>query len=296
MRKLTSPHRQNRDEKRQHQRKKRSDSGTLRMNDRDKSILPWIGQQYAVRLDHVQFLLGRLPGRGAQYTDWISEGAARDVVKRWLRAGWIEQTKIHLKEPFWIYLSRFGLKIAGLPYKPYALRQDTETKQLRHLHALNEIRLEIEDSMPGTTWISERHLRLGLMREKGTHFHHLPDGEIHDTDGDIIAVEAELHAKTTFALEEILLKLIKGETYSQMQQIYGHHIARQMCHSYHSKYTEIWYFATEEAANKVRRVRRSLLQQGLLSFDEAKEIHVYSYPLIPPVEDEREDEQSLEDV
>jgi hypothetical protein len=151
-------------------------------------------------LDHVQFLLGRLPGRGAQYIDWISEGAARDVVSRWLLAGWIEQTKIHMKAPFWIYLSRFGLKTAELPYKPYALRPDTETQQLEHLHAINEIRLEIEDSMPGTTWISERQLRFGMKREKGMNLPHLPDGEIHDTEGDIMAVEAELHAKTTPSL------------------------------------------------------------------------------------------------
>ncbi len=296
MRKLTTPNSQKRDENMKRQRKTRSDSGTLHMNDRDKSILPWIGQQYAVRLDHVQFLLGRLPGPGAQYIDWISEGAARDVVSRWLLAGWVEKTKIHMKEPFWIYLSRFGLKTAGLPYKPYALRPDTETQQLEHLHAINEIRLEIEDSMPGTTWISERQLRFGMLREKDMNLPHLPDGEIHDTEGDIMAIEAELHAKTTFALEEILLKLVKGEAYTQMRQTYGHHMARQMCHSYHSKYTEIWYFAKAEAANKVRRVRRSLLKQGVLSLDEAKEIRVFSYPLIPPEEDEREDEQSLEDV
>jgi hypothetical protein len=81
-----------------------------------------------------------------------------------------------------------------------------------------------------------------------------------------------------------------------MQQTYGHHMTRQICHSYHSKYTEIWYFAKAEAANKVRRVRRSLLKQGVLSLDEVKEIRVYSYPLIPPEEDERKDEQSIEDV
>ena len=40
-------------------RKPRSDSGP-RLTERDRKALSWIGQQYAVRPDHLQILLARL--------------------------------------------------------------------------------------------------------------------------------------------------------------------------------------------------------------------------------------------
>ena len=37
-------------------RKIRSDAGIVLCNDRDEQALTWIGQQYGVRLDHLQWL------------------------------------------------------------------------------------------------------------------------------------------------------------------------------------------------------------------------------------------------
>jgi hypothetical protein len=67
-------------------RKQRSDAGKTLWTPRDEFALTWIGHQYGIRLDHLQWLLGRSPGQGAANTNWISEGAARDVVTRWQRA------------------------------------------------------------------------------------------------------------------------------------------------------------------------------------------------------------------
>src|SRR2546421_3537124 len=64
-------------------RKTRSDAGTIKFQARDEYALTWIGDQYGIRLDHLQWLLGRDPGPKAAHTNWISESAARDVVKRW---------------------------------------------------------------------------------------------------------------------------------------------------------------------------------------------------------------------
>jgi hypothetical protein len=43
-------------------RKPRCDRGQIQVTERDLWVLRWIGEQYAVRLDHLQELLGRKQG------------------------------------------------------------------------------------------------------------------------------------------------------------------------------------------------------------------------------------------
>ena len=80
-------------------RKRRSDAGITEFNERDEYALIWMGLQYGIRLDQLQWLLGRFPGKGAAHTNWISEGAARDVVTRWRRGKWVQQVPIRALEP-----------------------------------------------------------------------------------------------------------------------------------------------------------------------------------------------------
>jgi hypothetical protein len=87
-------------------RKQRSDAGKTLWTDRDEFALTWIGQQYGIRLDHLQWLLGRYPGRGAKHTNWISEGAARDVVTRWKQSKWVKVERIRAREAFWVWPTR----------------------------------------------------------------------------------------------------------------------------------------------------------------------------------------------
>jgi hypothetical protein len=47
-------------------RKERRDKGKKLIKPRDLVVLLWIAQQYAARLDHVQELLSRMPGRGGR--------------------------------------------------------------------------------------------------------------------------------------------------------------------------------------------------------------------------------------
>ena len=77
-----------------------------RWTDRDSFALPWMGHQYGMCLDQLQWLLGRFPGRGATYTNWISESAARDVVKRWAEEGLVrvERLEVDALRLTWIAL------------------------------------------------------------------------------------------------------------------------------------------------------------------------------------------------
>src|SRR5512140_2923975 len=118
-------------------RRQRHDAGTTKFGSRDQLALTWIGQQYAIRLDQLQRLLGQQPGRGATHPDQISESAARDVVRRWHRAGWIQWKGLRQGEPPWIWPTRRGLQMVGLPYH-YRDIERVGLDDLGHLYAINE--------------------------------------------------------------------------------------------------------------------------------------------------------------
>ena len=62
-------------------RKERSDKGSIKITERDLSVLRFIGEQYAVRADQLARLLKR-PAEGA-----LSESGTRAVFTRWEKAG-----------------------------------------------------------------------------------------------------------------------------------------------------------------------------------------------------------------
>ena len=279
--------------------KKRSDAGQTLWTDRDEFALNWIGQQYGIRLDQLQWLLGRYAGRGAARPDWISEGAARDVVTRWKRAGWVKVKRIRAHEPFWIWPTRLWLRKVGLPYTYRDLEQ-SGLDDLKHLSALNEIRLHLIDDDEGTVWISERELLQGVVRNTGRALLHRPDAEIYWTDGLISAVEAELSTKKPFELAENLMELIRGEEYLRLKIDYGVRSARAMSTRYQSRYSEIWYFAPEKVRKQVRRARTRLVRQGDLSKQEAERLFVRWYPLAymgaETVQEDQEEDLDLADI
>ena len=158
---------------------------------RDAFALPWIGEQYGIRLDHLQWLLGTHPGRGAKHKAWISEGAARDVVTRWENAGWVRVKQRAVHEPFWVWLTKRGLQMVGLTYT-YRDLEETSLKELEHLYAINEVRLHAGDrDARSSRWISERQLLQGMVRVRGKDLIHRPDGVLYEA-GEVIAIEVEL--------------------------------------------------------------------------------------------------------
>jgi len=275
--------------------KRRSDAGSIVFNDRDEFALTWIGHQYGIRLDHVQWLLGRYAGHGAVYTDWISEGAARDVVTRWKNAGWVRVERIRAHESFWVWLTRLGLRKVGLSYTYRDLEQ-TSLDGLKHLYAINEIRLHLVDDDEGTVWVSERQILQGIIRNKGQELLHRPDAEIYLADGEINEVEAELSLKKPFELAENLMELVRGEGYLSLKAEYGWQTARTMSRGDQSQYSEIWYFAPKKVRQQVRRERARLVSQGDLSEQEAKRLFVRWYPLAHTGAESAQEEQEEEET
>ncbi len=273
-------------------RRTRSDAGSILLTERDLFALPWIGYQYGIRLDQLQRLLGQRPGPGAHHRDWISEGAARDVVTRWKRAGWVHLAHIRAKEPFWIFLSRAGLRKFGFTYA-YRDLATANVHDLNHLYGINEVRLDLDDPDAGTRWISERHLLQGIRHQRGEDLPHRPDGIVYE-DEDVLAIEVELSAKPSAVLAETLIELVRGDEYLSLKAEFGTTQAHLMSQGLSSPYTQIYYYAPPAIRTLVRRTRARLVRDDLLSEQEARRIKVYWYPVARSdqelAQEEREDE------
>lgn len=224
-------------------RKTRSDKGLVSFTDRDLHVLPWITEQYAARRDQVQYLLGLEAGRGTAVEGEISASAARQVIERWRRAGWIIQKKVFAEEPPWLYPTARLLRQLELPYKAY----EPSCVRLAHIFAVNEVRLSIEDVWPQYEWISERRMRAEFPSEKGVSLPHIPDGKL-ITDSGIVILEVELTVKNP----AILLTIVE-----------------ELVNSYHT----VWYFVTNET--------RPALEAACEKLDPALAVnsHLYTYSL-----------------
>jgi hypothetical protein len=117
-------------------RKERSDKGSVKITERDLSVLRFIGEQYAVRQDQLARLLKR-PAGGA-----LSESATRAVLTRWEKAGLTDSRKVIAGEPRFVWLTRRGLDEAGLSFKPWA----PTAASLAHIYWTNQVRMHTEET------------------------------------------------------------------------------------------------------------------------------------------------------
>ncbi len=195
----------------QHGRKRRRDAGYRKLMDRDLTALAWIGEQWTVRSDHLQHVLGR--STDTLYSP-LSPAATREVVGRWVRAGWVDARKIFGTQPAWVWLTRAGLDAVGLPYRDWMPKESG----LGHFHAVNAVRvwLEGEDMKTGQikAWVSERQLRYdhGQQGFVGGGRVHVPDAVV-QYDGYDIAIEVELSAKSMQRTKDIMAELVNRKTY-----------------------------------------------------------------------------------
>ena len=158
---------------------------------RDKICLRWVGEQYAVSLDHLQILFSRESARKYQMTrELMFINGAQKIVDRWYKNGWVEARKILTYQPKWIWLKRKGYKIAELKY-PY--REPSPGFLDHHWHT-NAVRLHVEASEGNAIqWISERQ----LAKEFGGKKKHVADGAIvSQFEHKTIALEVELNRKS----------------------------------------------------------------------------------------------------
>ncbi len=222
----------------------RSHKGTTLLSPRDRWGFQWIGEQYALCLDHLQVLLGRRAGAGAKQANWISASAVRQVLARWHKLGYIEQKSIFTDSPAWIWLTRRGLSELGLRYSFYTPHFAT----LPHLHAINHVRLSLEQLHPHDRWQSERSLKsLRPRYAAGSEPPHTPDAEWHSHQtNEVTSVEVELSVKKARELRAILTDLA-------------------------GRYPSIWYFALEAPYRA--------LQDVLSTLDNSIQERVYLYRL-----------------
>ena len=270
----------------------RYDAGGIILNDRDVFALRWIGQQYAIRLDQLQRLLGQRSGHGALHEGIISESAARDVVRRWKQGGWVCAERVRAATPMWIWLTPEGMKKVGLLYL-YRGLDALNVHELEHLYAINEVRLDDGDLDDGDQWISERTLLQGMGRAKGREMIYRPDAVLYE-DGDIIAIEVELSKKTVGLLSHILVSLIcdedyHGVDYHDLKVTVGVDKAQLYSQDAWRNYTHIYYYAPSGIRKYIRRVCRLLIEQGRLSEREVACISVFWYPLATTDEERRQE-------
>ncbi len=181
-------------------RKPRSDKGLIRLTDRDLLVLHWIGEQYAVRLDVLQRLLGRDTQQATKEPDIVTESTARRVIARWKAEGLAESRKFFFGKPEWVWLTTAGLSQMNLPYRIWSPKVST----LNHFHSVNLVRLRIEASYEDPfTWRSERSLRRRYQNDKSRH---IPDAELHHGQGTI-GIEVELTQKSQRRVSDIVRKL-----------------------------------------------------------------------------------------
>ncbi|MDR2983672.1 MAG: hypothetical protein LBV34_02415, partial [Nocardiopsaceae bacterium] len=163
--------------------------------------LVFVGEMYGVQLDQLGEVTGTTPRRTAA------------LVARWRAAGNVEMALLSAG-PRWVWLTKTGLSVCGLPYRagPPGL------SRLAHLRAVTEMRLAFAETPQvrsgGAYWRSERGLRARVggrisLRE------HVPDGELNWPDasslpwaGECWALEAELTPKTAARTITIMRELL----------------------------------------------------------------------------------------
>lgn len=195
-------------------RKPRSDKGRILPTDRDYDILRWIGEQYVVRFDHLQWLLGRERGYS------VSVRTAQGIIDRWKRLHFVEQQKYLFKEPNYIWLTTPGLRFVELPYSYWEPRITT----VAHPHDVNRVLIYLTTNGHYTMlkWRSERAIIWYEHRRD-----HYPDAEVDIASTEtgqrqVVAIEVERTQKSAVRIDAIL---------------------RELAHTY----TTIWYFVADGA-------------------------------------------------
>jgi hypothetical protein len=162
------------------------------------AALAWVADQYAVRVDLLGLLLGRLSpevprtvhaweyatGQQAQLPA-LAAATVRYHLRRWLRGRWVTVQRALGRT--WIVPTPKGLTLAGVDWRPWSL----VPSRLAHVHAVALVRLAIEAANPHAEWISERELaRLRAQQRAGWW---LPDGGLVVADAAVNGACPPLH-------------------------------------------------------------------------------------------------------
>jgi len=135
---------------------------------RDVAALRFVGEQYAVQVEVLAAVLGRLSPGEPRTAGWLGRRTLRQRLSRWEQAGWVVHRR--LLDETWVLPTQAGLRLAGLDFDPW----DPSPPRLAHHHAVAVVRLHREP-MPGQGgWVCERE----LWRRRGKARWHLADGAL----------------------------------------------------------------------------------------------------------------------
>lgn len=213
-------------------RRRRADAGVVRPTPRDARCMSWVVEQYGMPLD----LLVQVAG--------TTEGAVRNMIARWRRAGWVESGQLGDWPPvMWVWATDLGCEVFGR--RPYTASRPSAAR-IAHHRAVIETRLYLEQRLGDrlTEWRSERELRweLGALKGSAGQREHLPDGTAEFTSNDptglgLFVVEVEISPKSAERLKDIITGL------------FGR---------YREPWQHIVYFVTPRTAPLVGRARDEL--------------------------------------
>lgn len=174
----------------QGKRKPRVDRGHPRMTDRDLIVLKWIGEQYAIRVDHLQILLARFGKDLRIDDDRVALNTMRSHLARWRKLGLVNYRKVLQSKPSMVWLTPTGLREMGLEFT-YV---EPSSHTFNHISACNQTRLLLESKWPLGQWVSERYTRAGAAPLGGKNYIRIVDAVFH-LDDEVIGVEVELSNK-----------------------------------------------------------------------------------------------------
>ena len=182
----------------------RSDAGIVQLTERDQYILTWIAEQYAIRFDQLQRLLGRHAKGTTKTPELLSVSGVRKAVDRWKRAELIDEPrKVSYQQPRYVWVSRQGLSTVALPYPYYEPRPAF----LASVYHANNLRLQFESVYPDIRWISRRTLRAAFpLNQPAAQQPHQPTAEL-DMQDAIFALEVELTKRPRTELHRIYTEL-----------------------------------------------------------------------------------------
>ena len=205
-------------------RTQRYDKEFLNLSERQFEVLRWIGEQYTVRIDHVQELFGRTATRETGKPGKISISLTRRILTRkWLKHKLVSCDRYKHHGLTWIWLSNRCLNHLEMPFRS----REPSISYLDHYHCINSVRLVLE-KQGVEKWVSERFLKYEMRKNEECEPHHAPDG-LATYEGKDIAIEVELTRKDDRRLKRIVKSL-------------------------DSHYDYIWYFVSKSAKLGVKQM------------------------------------------
>lgn len=195
-----------RDERVLPKRKTRKDKDQPQWTERDEYCFWLIGHIRAMRIDQLQRVLARWSQEEIE-SGMLSLSRTVEIVDRWVKQKYAVYRRVFYKQPGWVYMTRKGLRHAGLDFRAEAPSE----RSLEHLYWINEVRMKLEAEDPKVEWISERSIQAEReLQPKGKQLKHIPDGVLilpgsdTESEGEEIDIEVQISKPSPQKVAEVM--------------------------------------------------------------------------------------------